>query len=235
LRSACRILVQVGLKMSYIIAVSVIASILIIDLLSKTWAAADLAALTQPMQIIPGIVDFRYVKNTGAAFGFLGDWEYSIQFFIVVTSVSLLVFLFVLWRYGRNHALLNLSFALIIGGALGNFIDRIYLGYVRDFICFSFLDGFSFNAVFNVADASLTIGVVLFAVYFLFFFKDAHFNYKSVNAQTVDIESYGGESDAEEGNNDQTTTEQETRIADGSAVADSASGDYDAEEDSGIK
>ena len=56
------------------------------------------------------------------------------------------------------------SLGLICGGAIGNLVDRIFLGYVRDFIKFSF---FSFN--FNIADACLTIGVILFAVYLIFF------------------------------------------------------------------
>ena len=64
----------------------------------------------------------------------------------------------------KKTILYSVSYGLILGGAIGNLIDRVFLGYVRDFIKFSF---FSFN--FNIADACLTIGVILFVIYLIFF------------------------------------------------------------------
>lgn len=159
--------------MSLIISAVIIVSVLIIDLVSKSLAVQFLEGVYEPVNIIPYLINFKYVKNEGAAFGFLGDWEYSIPFFLVITSLSLIAFSFVLIRFGKKHPLLNISFALIIGGAFGNFVDRIFLGYVRDFIRFTFWDSF---AIFNIADSALTVGVFLFAVYFLFYYKESHFS-----------------------------------------------------------
>lgn len=138
------------------------------DLISK--ALVDhFMALYQQFNVIPYLFDFQYVRNTGAAFSFLSDWEYSRLFFIVLTFLAVALFLYVLIHSGRKSKFLSVTMALMIGGALGNLYDRMVYHYVRDFIRFAFWESF---AVFNLADCALTIGVAMFAVYYIFLYQE---------------------------------------------------------------
>jgi signal peptidase II len=67
----------------------------------------------------------------------------------------------------KNGMLCRLSLTLVTAGAVGNLVDRLFLGYVRDFISFSF-----FPPIFNIADSCLTVGIAIFMVYYIFFCKD---------------------------------------------------------------
>lgn len=118
--------------------------------------------------IIDGFFGFFSIHNTGAAYGILGG---QTTLLIVVSIV--MVALIILYNYFHKNKSIYycVSIGLILGGAIGNLIDRIFLGYVRDFIKFSF-----FSFTFNIADACLTIGVIMFLVYLLFF--DNLFEYK---------------------------------------------------------
>jgi signal peptidase II len=109
--------------------------------------------------VIPGVLDFRYVENTGAAFGILQD---STTFLIFVSFGVIVLLAAVFWKLILHSRLLAFAFGLQFGGAIGNLIDRIRLGYVVDFI-----DGPVFP-VFNVADAGITVGVTLLAFVLLF-------------------------------------------------------------------
>ncbi len=90
----------------------------------------------------------------------------------------MIAFCIAMYVFRKGHILARLTFAFIIGGALGNFYDRLFLSGVRDFIQIvylgldlgSLLNGTSFY-IFNIADAALTAGVVMFAVYFVFMYK----------------------------------------------------------------
>jgi len=165
-------------------AIGIIAAIVAADLISKGLAAKHLKGQSGQVEVIPYLFNFSYTENTGAAFSFLGDWKHSRTFFLVITSLSLCAFAYVLVVFGARSKLLNVSFALIVGGAIGNFVDRIALHYVRDFIRFTFWPGF---ATFNIADCALTVGVAAFAVYFLFYYKDSHFSSDKA------LENAGGE------------------------------------------
>ncbi len=139
-----------------------------IDLISK--ALIDhFMVLGEGFNVIPYLFNFYYTHNTGAAFSFLADWEYSRIFFIVLTFIAVAAFLYVLIRFGKKSKIFSVAMALIVGGAVGNLYDRMVYHYVRDFIQFAFWDSF---AVFNIADSALTIGVVLFAVYYIFLYQD---------------------------------------------------------------
>jgi len=110
------------------------------------------------------ILDITRLHNTGAAFSFLSDaggwqrWFFISLGFIVATLVT--VWLHRLPRHGHNW--LALALALVVGGAIGNVIDRIYLGYVVDFIHLHY-EGWFFPA-FNVADSAITVGAVILLV-----------------------------------------------------------------------
>jgi len=94
-------------------------------------------------------------SNTGAAFGMLQNFGIAFAILAVVVSIAILIYF---PRIPRNDWLLRLALALQLGGAIGNLIDRLTIGHVTDFIS---LDSF---AVFNIADASISIGVALLAV-----------------------------------------------------------------------
>jgi signal peptidase II len=100
-------------------------------------------------------VGFEYVENTGAAFGILTSATGALA------AISLLIAaggVFMIWREHRRDALATLAIAMVVGGALGNVIDRIYRGYVVDFVA---VGGFP---RFNLADSAITIGVLLLLV-----------------------------------------------------------------------
>lgn len=160
----------------------VLASIVFIDLVSKSIVDATMD-LNDVTTIIPNLFNFNYVHNYKAAFGYafglekiIGDDGIRI-IFLIITIIAVGVFCFFMFKYRGKHLLVRLSFALIISGALGNFFDRLFLGYVRDFMEIVFLGcdipllGSSF-AIFNIADMALVAGVIIFAVYFLIIYKE---------------------------------------------------------------
>ena len=113
--------------------------------------------------IIPKFLSFTYIKNYGAAFGIL---EGKRAFFIIITIIALFYLIYELFKY-KNNKNYSISLVLIISGIIGNFIDRLFLGYVRDFISFKI-----FEPVFNIADSFIVIGVMIFTIYCLVGDKD---------------------------------------------------------------
>lgn len=114
------------------------------------------------VEVHPDWFHFRYVENPGAAWGFLSGSAsaYRTPFFL---AVSLGAMGFILQYFRRSHAeqrTLRVALGLVFGGALGNFVDRIRLGYVIDFIDWHLKDTF-YWPTFNVADAAITVGVLL--------------------------------------------------------------------------
>ena len=110
------------------------------------------------INIFPGL-DFTLVHNTGAAFSFLSDaggWQRWL--FLIISLAASIVLIVWLYRLKASQFFLSTSLALILGGALGNLYDRIFLGYVIDFIDFYY--GIYHWPVFNIADASITLGAV---------------------------------------------------------------------------
>lgn len=121
--------------------------------------------LGQQRILIDKILSFVYVQNKGAAFGIMQGGRI---FFITVTAVVIIAAAIYLWKNKPQNAFEKLAFSFIGGGALGNLIDRIYLGYVRDFISVDFID----FPVFNVADCFVCVGAALYLVYIIFFCKE---------------------------------------------------------------
>lgn len=117
--------------------------------------------------LIDDVFSFTYVLNEGAAFGILKNQR---LFFLIITLLVCTGGIFLLTRYPKKHILLKLSSAFILGGAIGNLIDRVIIGVVRDFIDVTLIDtitGYSFP-VFNVADIFVVIGVIMLGVYIMF-------------------------------------------------------------------
>ena len=114
------------------------------------------------IDVVNGWFRLRYVENPGAAWGLLGSLDEGVRepLFIVI---SLVAAAFLVWVYARTHqaqVLLGVALALILGGAVGNFIDRLHLGRVVDFIELHYQDKLRWPT-FNVADVAISVGVVM--------------------------------------------------------------------------
>ena len=153
------------MKNKYLWFSAITASIVFLDQVTK-YLIVRRFRLHESVQVIPGFFDLTYVRNPGAAFGFLagasGVWR-SV-FFITVSIVALAVIL-ALVRQTRDRLPL-LAFALIGGGAVGNLVDRVRFGEVVDFIDWYYR---TFHwPTFNIADAAISIGVACLAIDMLF-------------------------------------------------------------------
>ena len=135
----------------------------VLDQLSKLWVLHSLAPIGS-YPLWQDVFHFTYVENTGAAFGMLQDHRWV---FMVISSVAILaMILYVVITKPKNRLEIT-AVAFIIGGGIGNIIDRFAFGYVRDMIEFTFMD----FAIFNVADAFACIGAVMLVIYLLFFWS----------------------------------------------------------------
>lgn len=107
------------------------------------------------------VLHFSFVRNEGAAFGMLQNQRWL---FMIVSTVAIVGLLVYLIRYKPKSLWVRVSIAMIIGGGIGNMIDRIFLGYVIDFIYFKLID----FPVFNVADSFVTVGCGILIVYLFY-------------------------------------------------------------------
>lgn len=131
--------------------------VVLLDQLLK-WVMVGPLALVERGQIplLPPVLNLTFVANRGVSFGFLtgGDMaRWGLSAFSVVVAAAL-----AWWARRAEHRITALGLGLIMGGAIGNAVDRVRLGYVIDFIDVS---GLRFPWVFNVADSAITIGVAL--------------------------------------------------------------------------
>jgi signal peptidase II len=146
-------------RSAWIIALAV----LILDQASKAWISSTIPPWSQQI-VIPGFFNLVHVQNKGAAFGFLGSSTGSWQpyFFIVVGLLAVICIAYLLHRGPRTDSWFMTSLGLILGGALGNLLDRLRSGFVLDFLDF-YLGSFHWPA-FNVADAALSCGALLLLI-----------------------------------------------------------------------
>ena len=130
--------------------------ILILDQGTKLWAARALSA--EPLVLIPGALELTYLENRGAVWGLMQGWRVA---FLIATFLFLGI---VIWFYGKKRksmsVLTRIILALLFSGAIGNLIDRLFLGYVRDMIYVSLIR----FPVFNVADSAITVAAALLIV-----------------------------------------------------------------------
>lgn len=138
--------------------------VVLVDQISKSLCSDWLRSLPNyTYEWIPGIFHLSYVENRGAAFGMLQNAR---VFFLIITVLTCALLLwYLIHERGKLHLMLRLSLALILGGAVGNFIDRAILGYVRDMFSAVIIN----FAVFNVADSAITVGAALLFLDLLFF------------------------------------------------------------------
>lgn len=136
------------------------ALVAVLDQLTK-WLCRG---LTEPVTLLPGVLGLRYAENTGMAFSLLSGRPWLLG---IVSGLCILLGWAILRRF-RLGPVSRAAAMLMLGGALGNMIDRLFRGYVIDMFEVLLFD----FAVFNVADAALTVGAVLMAGALLFFEED---------------------------------------------------------------
>ena len=134
------------------------ALVVVLDQVTKLWAEAALLG-RPPLKVLPHL-DLILVYNTGAAFSFLSDaggWQR--WFFVTISFLAAILLTMWLRRLKSEQWALALALSLVIGGAVGNLVDRLWLGYVIDFIQLYYKN--FFWPAFNVADSAITVGAVL--------------------------------------------------------------------------
>jgi signal peptidase II len=136
------------------------AAIVVFDQATKAIVKARLP-LHESVTVIPGFFDLTHVRNTGAAFGMLNDFEfvYKPALMVIVALVALGAVASYALTLPATQRIARYGLALILGGAIGNLIDRATMGYVVDFVDV-YWRGVHFWA-FNVADSAITVGVAL--------------------------------------------------------------------------
>lgn len=146
----------------YRIAAIIAVLVVVIDQISK-WLVVAKVPLYGKINLLP-FLDVTHIRNPGAAFGIFKDLPESLRLplFIVVLIAAVVVIAYFLSRTGSDDRLLVVSLALILGGAIGNSIDRFRLRYVTDFIDFHWFGNPALHwPPFNLSDSAITIGVVL--------------------------------------------------------------------------
>ncbi|CQR47770.1 Lipoprotein signal peptidase [Paraliobacillus sp. PM-2] len=131
---------------------------IVIDQLTKWWVVANMD-LRESISIIENFFYITSHRNTGAAWGILAG---QMGFFYIITSIVIVVIVYYIQKFAKDSMLTGISLALILGGAIGNFIDRLFRKEVVDF--FDVYIGSYDYPIFNVADSSLVIGVILILI-----------------------------------------------------------------------
>lgn len=134
-----------------------------LDQMSKFWAA-DSLKLGGSIKLIGNFLRLTYAENKGAAFSILQNQR---VFFIIITIVMLVILAYIYFKTKNIGNISKLSLTMIAGGATGNFIDRIRLGYVVDFIDVRFGTFYNFP-IFNIADSFVVCGTILMIILILF-------------------------------------------------------------------
>ena len=152
----------------YSLLLCVAGVVVLLDQITKVWVHRTMRVY-DTQTIIPGILDLNYIRNTGAAFGFLSGSHsgFRIPFFILVSVVAVGIILFLFYKLEDSEVMMPVALSLVLGGAIGNLVDRIRLGEVIDFILIHY-KAFRWPA-FNVADIAITVGVFLLVVRIFFF------------------------------------------------------------------
>ena len=138
---------------SFVFSISLF--IILLDQLTK-YMVSKYMGLHQSIPLIKGMFHMTYIQNTGAGFGILKGWN-TILIFISLVIIGMILFYFD--RIVKEKAI-HIPIALVLGGAIGNLIDRIFLGHVIDFVDFRIWPSF------NVADSCITIGAIWLIIYF---------------------------------------------------------------------
>lgn len=178
----------------------IIVLILAVDQIVKFLSEANLTPLGTSFPIIEGVFQLTSAHNTGAAWGMLPGQRWM---FLILTAVVCIFLLVVLIRFHNKLTLLaRITLSLLFAGALGNAIDRVALGYVRDMFDFCLIN----FPIFNVADSALTVGCCLLIADVLFMKERSIFELRigSKNSAPAAIEPVGDKAEDEQTPSQQT-------------------------------
>ena len=142
-----------------ILLIAIIVGAVALDQLTK-WLAVIYLENEASFPLWKDVLHFTYARNEGAAFGMLSDQRWIFMIFSTIAIVGLLIYLF---AFRPKSRYVQITLAMIVGGGIGNMIDRIALGYVIDFIDFTLID----FAIFNVADSFVTVGAFMLMGYLI--------------------------------------------------------------------
>jgi signal peptidase II len=160
--------------LSAIIAIAVV----LLDQISKHYVCLYLKPVGN-VALIDGILDLTYVENTGAAFGILSD---NRVVFMVASVIIIALLGYIVAEFHGQSKLFDVCLGLIVGGGIGNMVDRAFLGYVIDFIDFCAFDFWVW--VFNIADSAVVVGCILAVIFVLFDKKAATIGKSEETAQS---------------------------------------------------
>ncbi|EGQ4279195.1 TPA: lipoprotein signal peptidase [Staphylococcus pseudintermedius] len=151
------------MKQQYYIGLSLFITLIILvgDQLTKFIIRTQMT-LGESFAVVPKFLYITSHRNNGAAWGILSG---KMTFFYIITIIVLIALIVFYIKEAKNNMLMQIAISLLFSGALGNFIDRVSIGEVVDFID-TVIFGYDFP-IFNIADASLTIGVVLLIIVLL--------------------------------------------------------------------
>ena len=157
----------------YPLVLSVAAVVVVIDQITK-WYIRHTFGIYESVTVIDSVFHITHVRNSGGAFGLLnqGAHAWRLPFFLVVSFVAVGVLLAFVRRVQPGQRWLLLALGAILGGALGNLVDRMVSGEVTDFLDFHW-HGYYWPA-FNVADSCITVGMLILLVYSLLVRDEAH-------------------------------------------------------------
>ncbi len=142
----------------YYLVYLIMAIVLTLDLVTKA------VFTNRNITIIPKVLSFVYTENTGGAFSMLS----SATWLLIVSSILFILLITITEKFYKTDSKLFLvAYSLILAGAVGNLIDRVIFGYVRDFIKLDFMDFSKMNTIFNIADICVTVGVVCMILHFI--------------------------------------------------------------------
>jgi signal peptidase II len=154
------------LKKKYLILIATVAAAVLLDFITKVYIDSYMS-LHESVVVIGGFLNITYVRNPGAAFSFLASASPGFRsvFFLTVTVLAIVLVLYYIAKSKTEEPLMIFALSLILSGALGNFIDRVRLGEVIDFIDVH-LGAYHWPA-FNVADSAITVGafIMLFVLF----------------------------------------------------------------------
>ncbi len=151
------------MKRTYFLIFVVVVLVALLDQVTKYWVASAMG-LHESIPVVAGFFSITYVRNPGAAFGFLAGASplFRSAFFLAVTIAAIILIIHYIRGSEGKEPVLLYSLALILGGAVGNLIDRVRLGEVIDFLDV-YVSSYHWPA-FNVADSAISIGAVLIVV-----------------------------------------------------------------------
>lgn len=149
------------MHLKYRILLSVSLVTIVLDQATKLYIHRTLPLHTM-IRVIENFFTITYLRNKGAAFGMLANSPWRLPFFILVSTIAVVVILVVIKKLRDDQTLAAVSLSLIFAGALGNLIDRVRLGEVIDFIYVHWYE--HYWPAFNVADSAICVGVFLLAM-----------------------------------------------------------------------